>query len=84
MLGAAILDFTGAKLAEGENSIEVTAIMGGVTLKVPQDWKVIVNVHSIFGGVEDKRRYFSPVEPIENATLVVRGTVLMGGATITY
>ncbi len=84
ILGGGIIDLTGAKLAEGDNVIEFTSIMGGMTFRVPQDWKVIVNVHSIFGGFEDKRRFFRQVEPKGNATLIIKGTVLMGGGTVTY
>jgi len=84
IMGGGILDFTSAKLAEGENIIDLTSIMGGVTFRVPQEWKVIVNVHSVFGGFEDKRRFFTPAVPNSNCTLIIRGTVIMGGGTITY
>lgn len=84
ILGGGTVDLSGAKLAEGENVIELTAIMGGVTFRIPQDWRVIVNVHSIFGGFEDKRRYFPPSESLSSSVLIIKGTVIMGGGTITY
>lgn len=84
ILGGGIVDLSGAKLAEGDNILEITSIMGGVTFRVPHDWKVIVNVHSIFGGFEDKRRYFNQDEPTGNSTLIIKGTVIMGGGTVTY
>jgi|GEM_PF-1048032 len=84
ILGGGIIDFTGARLAEGENIIEYNSILGGVTFRVPQDWKIIVNVHSVFGGFEDKRRYFNSTEPQTGAVLVIKGTVVFGGGTITF
>lgn len=84
ILGGGIIDLSGAKLAEGENTLELTSIMGGVSFRVPQDWKVIVNVHSIFGGFEDKRHYFNRVEIKTDAVLIITGTVMMGGGTLTY
>lgn len=84
ILGGGIIDLSGAKLAEGDNILELTSIMGGVTFRVPNDWKVIVNVHSIFGGFEDKRRYFNQEEPKGTSTLIIKGTVIMGGGTVTY
>lgn len=84
ILGGGIIDLSGAKLAEGDNVIELTSIMGGVTFRVPQEWKVIVNVHSIFGGFEDKRRFFSPAQPTATGVLIIKGTVIMGGGTVTY
>ena len=84
IMGGGTVDLSGAKLAEGENVIEISAIMGGVTFRVPQDWRVIVSVHSIFGGFEDKRRYFPQNENLGSSVLIVKGTVIMGGGTITY
>lgn len=84
ILGGGIIDLSGAKLADGDNVLELTSIMGGITFRVPHDWKVIVNVHSIFGGFEDKRRYFNQDEPKGNSTLIIKGTVIMGGGTVTY
>jgi predicted membrane protein len=84
ILGGGIIDLSGAKLAEGENILELTSIMGGVSFRVPQDWKVTVNVHSIFGGFEDKRHYFNKVEVKTDSALIITGNVIMGGGTLTY
>ena len=85
ILGRGVIDLSGAKLADGDNVIELTAIMGGITFKMPSDWKVIHNVVSVFGGFEDKRHYYGKVvDTAGNSVLIIRGTVIMGGSTITY
>lgn len=84
MFGGAKLDLTNAKLAPGENSLEVSAIFGGVNIRVPQDWKVLVNVTSIFGGFDDKR--FAKTMPADESQgiLIIKGAAIFGGGELLY
>ena len=78
-LGGIHLDLHNSNLAEGTNVLEITAIFGGIDIVVPRDWKVIVNVTSIFGGFDD-RRILNPNQVYEaNKILIIRGTALFGG-----
>ena len=63
-------------------SIELTVAMGGVKLVVPSHWNVILNTTNILGGVDDKRRNYSPAAEGEEKTLIINGTVIMGGIEI--
>jgi predicted membrane protein len=60
--------------------IDLTVMMGGVTLVIPSGWEVKNNVTCILGGVEERR------PPIVNTgnkkILVLNGTVIMGGIDI--
>lgn len=81
ILGGITLDFSKAKLAPGENQLEITSVFGGCKLYIPRDWKVIVNVTSVFGGVDDKR--FTNFEvPTSDGVLLIKGSAVFGGAEI--
>ncbi|MEN8194210.1 MAG: LiaF domain-containing protein, partial [Bacteroidota bacterium] len=55
IMGGVDIDLHECSLAEGTHYIDFTVMFGGVDLYVPKDWRVIVNVTSIFGGFDDKR-----------------------------
>jgi len=80
IMGGLELDFRKAGLNEGRASLELTAIMGGIDLKVPQDWRIVLQGTPILGGVENKAA--SAPESQAKATLYVRATAIMGGIDI--
>ena len=58
-----------------EAVLDVSSIMGGVTIRVPKSWNVVSRVSSIMGGVKDDTRH----PPEEGHRLILEGTVVMGG-----
>lgn len=80
LFGGLELDFTPAMLAEGKAAVELTALFGGIEIKAPKNWEVVVDSSTIFGGVEDKREKVSPSEV--KATLYVKATAIFGGIEI--
>ncbi len=80
LFGGMELDFTLAKLKDGEASIELTAICGGIDVFVPRNWKVVVDSNAIFGGVDNKHRMDSSGEI--QATLFIKTTAILGGIDI--
>lgn len=82
VLGGVDLDLHKSSLAEGTNFIDLNVMFGGIDLIVPRDWKIIVNVTSIFGGFDDKR--FIDINQIQesNKVLIIRGFVLFGGGDL--
>ncbi len=84
IFGETKLDLTNVKMATGENTLEITTIFGGCNLRVPQGWKVLLNVTSIFGGFDDKR--FAPFDPAQNSEgiLVIKGVTIFGGGELLY
>ena len=76
-MGGVQLDFRDASMEGDEATIEVSAIMGGIDIRVPRTWTVVNRVTSIMGGVKDHTRATD-----SNKRLVVEGTVLMGGLEI--
>jgi predicted membrane protein len=81
IFGGAEIDLSQAVLAEGRVELTIECIFGGVTLIVPSDWKVVINVSSVMGGFSDKRNILKePTDP--SRTLVIRGESIFGGGEI--
>ncbi|MEZ4722536.1 MAG: LiaF-related protein [Flavobacteriales bacterium] len=80
IMGGAELYFSKADM-ESKATIDITCIMGGLKIVVPQNWNVMVNTTNILGGVDDKRRE-SFVASEDTKTLLITGTVVMGGIDI--
>ncbi|MCF6271406.1 MAG: cell wall-active antibiotics response protein [Melioribacteraceae bacterium] len=82
ILGSVDIDLHESNLAEGNNSLEITAIFGGIDIVVPKDWQVVVTVTSIFGGFDDKRILNANQVYESNKVLIIRGTVIFGGGEL--
>jgi predicted membrane protein len=79
LMGGCELDLRDALLsADGAAYVDVFSLMGGAHIFVPPNWKVVMQVTPIMGGVEDKSRSIMGGAQF----LYVRGTVLMGGVEI--
>jgi hypothetical protein len=80
IMGGVDLDLRGAGLAEGAAAIDLSVIMGGITLRVPRGWRVEMDARPLLGGIEDKHTY----EPATQGggTLRVKATAIMGGIEI--
>lgn len=80
LLGGVEVDLRDAALPEDGATLEVTAIMGGVTLMVPETWTVDERVMAILGGFDDSRRRRPATTGAP--TLTITGLVLLGGGEI--
>lgn len=75
------LDLSKAKLgASREARLDVFAWWGGGEIRIPEDWNVVVRIVPLLAGYSDKTRH--PVPGTEAGTLLVTGTVIMGGVEI--
>ncbi len=83
VLGGLRVDLTGARLAPEGAELQVTALWGGVDLKVPKDWPVESRVMPFLGAFEDNtaQGLVDPASPTPR--LVIRGNAVMGGIEIT-
>ena len=77
VMGGCMLDLRGSSI-EGEAVLNVFALMGGITLKVPPDWTVAMNGTPIMGGFEEKTMQ----APNNSKRLVLRGYAIMGGVDV--
>ncbi|RSZ59797.1 hypothetical protein HF313_13735 [Massilia atriviolacea] len=76
-MGDCVLDLRESSIA-GEAELNVFAVMGGITVKCPPDWTVILNGTPVLGGFEDKT---SPA-PNSSKRLTIRGYAVMGGVEV--
>lgn len=80
LFGSIELDFTAAALSEGKATIELSAILGSIEVRVPKDWQVVADGTPILGSIDDKHR---PVAPSEaRGTLYVKATAIFGSVLI--
>lgn len=85
IFGGTELNFKNARLAEGNNVIDVTCIFGGITFYVPSDWTVRVDVTPVFGGFSDSRAESNTsIDADPDKLLVIRGTVIFGGGEVKF
>jgi predicted membrane protein len=83
VFGGVELNFTKADI-NGTAVLAIDVIMGGCEIVVPSNWKVMIELTTVMGGVEDKR----PVEFLSSGntgiekTLILRGACIMGGIEI--
>lgn len=77
IMGGCMLDLRGSSIA-GEAVVNVFALMGGITFKVPPDWSVVLNGTPIMGGFDEK----TIAAPNSNKRLVIKGYAIMGGVEV--
>jgi uncharacterized integral membrane protein len=77
VMGGCSLDMRGASI-QGEAVINVFAFWGGVTIKCPPDWTVVLQGTPILGGFEEK----TVAPPDGSKRLVIRGYAIMGGVEV--
>jgi hypothetical protein len=77
IMGGCTIDLRGCSL-QGEAVVNVFALMGGISLKCPADWTVVLSGTPIMGGFEEKT-----VRPPDGSKrLVVKGYAFMGGVDV--
>ena len=79
IMGGCKLDLRHAAITANEAVIDVLAIMGGVEIRIPENWTVDAKVLPLMGGVANQTRVAAS-SPAQR--LVVRGTVFMGAVEI--
>ncbi len=76
-MGGIDLDFRDAIIEGDEARLDISAVMGGVKVRVPRTWNVDNRIVTTMGGVEDRTHSSGG-----NKRLVISGTVFMGGLEI--
>ena len=80
IMGSTHLDMRDAVVAEKPSTLEVTAVMSEVRLRVPSAWRVRLNNTTLLGETDDQRR--RDEEQDSTPDLVIDGLVLMGSLKI--
>ncbi len=77
IMGGCELDMRGASI-QGEAVLNVFAFWGGVSIKCPPDWTVVLEGTPILGGFEEK----TATPPDNSKRLIIRGYAVMGGVDV--
>jgi predicted membrane protein len=77
-MGGCEIDLRQAAI-NGEATIDLFAMWGGIEIQVPENWVVIGRVTPVMGGFDDTTR---PPQGVSNHKLIIRGVVLMGGVEV--
>ncbi|MBI4875679.1 MAG: hypothetical protein HY822_13680 [Acidobacteria bacterium] len=80
VLGGQEVDLKGADIEGSQAVVDATALLGGVELRVPYHWDVVVEGVAFFGGYEDKTQH--PREGETAKRLIVRGFAIFGGVEV--
>lgn len=80
IMGGGSIDLRDASFKGEVISLEVFAFWGGFDITVPRTWNVNIQVTPIMGGVDNKVRQMVDVQSTK--TLVINGTVVMGGIEV--
>ncbi len=83
IFGGLEIDLSEADLHDDVTYLEVTAILGGVSLMVKPEWDVQVQVNTILGGFSDERRiYKSDSNTTTAKKLIIKGSAIFGGGEV--
>ena len=78
-LGGCDIDLRETSIPEGASAVlDTLAIMGGIEVRVPEDWSVETRGMAVLGGFEDKTR--RPLD--DRKKLVITGLAVMGGVEV--
>ena len=92
LMGGLEIDLTSAILAEGETILDLTAIMGGIDVKIPREMAVVYDGSAVLGGVTFKeqedggiiggRRIEANITPETERIVRIQARAIMGGIDI--
>lgn len=79
VMGGCEIDLRGASIRGPEAVLDCFALMGGVEVRVPDDWVVVLDGTPFLGAFEDNTR----PKPVENPKrLRIKGTAVMGAVEV--
>jgi predicted membrane protein len=78
ILGGCDLDFRNADMEKEEMVLEASTIMGGIDLRVPTHWQVVMQGSPILGALEDNTT--KPENP--DKKLIIKGSTVMGAVEV--
>jgi predicted membrane protein len=78
IMGGCDLDFRNADMEKEEMVLEASTIMGGIDLRVPTHWQVVMQGSPVLGALEDNST--KPENPAKK--LIIKSSVVMGAVEV--
>jgi len=82
IFGGVRLDLHRATITLDKAVLDVTAVFGGVEIRVPENWSVQTKGVGIFGGFDDKTIHPKPDPNVKTPELVITGSTVFGGLSV--
>lgn len=82
VFGGSEIDLTRSSLAPGANVLEITCVFGGISVIVPDEWDVKIEVTPVLGGFGDERKLRPGRVTDPGKQLVIKGAVVFGGGEV--
>jgi predicted membrane protein len=82
VFGGVDADLRNAVMPDGSTAIvKMQAVFGGIEVRVPNSWNIVVKKHPFLGAIEDRTHLFRTVHST-SPTLIIDATAVMGGIEI--
>lgn len=82
VFGGVNLDLRHAAITGDRAVVDVNALFGGVDIKVPENWRVVMKGMGVFGAFEDKTVAPRPDPNVKTPELVITGSAVFGGVKV--
>ncbi|MBN2725390.1 MAG: hypothetical protein JXR95_15100 [Deltaproteobacteria bacterium] len=82
IMGGVELDLRKSEMMGNEITIDVFAMWGGISMRVPEEWDVNMDGSPLLGGMENKTRFAGTKKSEKNKILNITGMVIMGGVEV--
>lgn len=82
IFGGLEIDLTDATIIDDIAVIEVACIFGGVSFIVKPEWNVQLQVATILGGFDDKRKVYKQDHSENSKQLIIKGAAIFGGGEV--
>ena len=82
VFGGVKLDLRHAGLGGDHAVIDVNAMFGGIDIRVPENWSVVMKGVGIFGAFEDKTVHSRPDPNVKSPELVITGMGIFAGVKV--
>jgi len=82
VMGGVELDLTNCYLSKEGCIIDLSVVMGGISLKISREWNIKSEIIPIMSGIEDEDYHSNNVHIDPAATIILRGSIVMGGVEI--
>jgi hypothetical protein len=79
VFGGVNIDLRNAAIAGDRAVIDLNVMFGGVDIRVPETWNVVMKGMPLFGGFEDKTIHPKPDPNVKTPELVITGAAIFGG-----
>lgn len=83
VFGGVRLDLRRAAMTLDRVVLDVSAVFGGVEIRVPENWSVSTKGVGIFGGFDDKTLHPKADPNVKTPELVITGATVFGGMSVT-